>query len=64
MIRINFKVVLLLLCAAVAVVTISLWSRCGEVVMSSRSRKGGSQTSEWDSTNRKIHDGQVIVPRI
>jgi hypothetical protein len=60
MIRINLKVVLLLLCAAVAIVTLSLWTRCGEVVLASRSRKNSGHTAEWDTGNKKVSDGQVF----
>jgi hypothetical protein len=59
MIRINLKVVLLLLCAAVVVVTLSLWTRCGDVMLTSRNRKSSGQGAEWDSGNKKMPSGQV-----
>jgi hypothetical protein len=60
MIRYNLKVVLFLLCTAVAIVTLSLWARCGEVVLGSRSRRNGGQTAEWDTGNKKVPNGQVV----
>lgn len=54
MIRVNFKVVLLLLCAAVAVVTLSLWTRCGEVVLAGHRRKN----AEWEAGNKKLPNAQ------
>jgi hypothetical protein len=59
MIRINFKVVVLLLCAAAGIVTLSLWTRCGEV-LTSRSRKNSGQAAEWDTGNKKVPNGQVV----
>lgn len=60
MIRINLKVVLLLLCAAVVVVTLSLWTRCGDVMLASRNRKSSGQGAEWDTGNKKMPSGQVL----
>jgi hypothetical protein len=59
MIRINFKVVLFLLCTAVVIVTLS-WTRCGEVVLSSKRHKSSGQAAEWVTGNKKVPKGQVI----
>jgi hypothetical protein len=49
----------ILLCAAV-LVTLSLWTRCGEVMLASRSRRISGQAAEWDTGNKKVVNGQVI----
>lgn len=57
MIRMNLKVLVILLCAAV-LVTLSLWTRCGEVMLASRSRRISGQAAEWDTGNKKVANGQ------
>ncbi|XP_069683353.1 D-glucuronyl C5-epimerase B [Periplaneta americana] len=51
MIRVNLKVVVLLLCAAVAAVTLSLWTRCGEAVLAGRGR-------DWEAGGKKLPNAQ------
>jgi hypothetical protein len=60
MIRINLKVVLLLVCGAVIVVTLSLWTRCGDVMLASRNRKNSGTGADWDTGNKKMPIGQVL----
>ena len=59
MIRMNLKVLVVLLFAAVFV-SLSLWTRCGEVMLAGRSRRVSGQAAEWDIGNKKVLNGQVI----
>lgn len=59
MIRMNLKILVVLLFAAVFV-SLSLWTRCGEVMLAGRSRKISGQAAEWDIGNKKVLNGQVI----
>lgn len=58
MIRMNLKVLVVLLFAAFFV-TLSLWTRCGEVMLAGRSRRTNGQAAEWDVGNKALN-GQVI----
>lgn len=60
MIRMNFKVLLVVLLCAAVFVTLSLWTRCGEVMLAGRSRRISGQAAEWDIGNKKALNGQVI----
>jgi hypothetical protein len=59
MIRMNWKVRAVFLFAAFFV-SLSLWTRCGEVMLAGRSRRINGQVAEWDTGNRKALNGQVI----